>query len=149
MAQDTTNYNLKKYEETDTTMASRLDQNSNMDVIDAELANRLDKTVGGTVAGDVIFNGDITATKYSGGTLTIPASGWSTDGAGDYPRYITISIAGITADHWVEIVITKDDLAIANDAEICPTVEEVAGGVNLYAKKELSADVSARYKVVI
>ncbi len=123
--------------------------------------NQWFEDVQNTLSGDVAANllnlintntsaiADINSERELTGTLTIPASGWSTDGAGDYPRYITISIADITADHWVEISIDREDLETANDAEICPTIEEVAGGVKLYAKKELSADVSARYKVVI
>ena len=80
-------------------------------------------------------------------TGTIPATAW-VDNTGDYDKKLDFDISGIVAADWVDVAIDKDSIDIASDAEICPTVEEYAGGITVFAQYVPASSISISYKIV-
>lgn len=59
--------------------------------------------------------------------LTIPATGWQTDGSVSYPYYIDLSITGIKESDCIGVTVSPDDYDAAKAA--CFTITETKNGI--------------------
>jgi len=80
-------------------------------------------------------------------TGSIPTTGWVAN-TGDYALKNDITISGILATDWIDIVIDKDSHDIAGDAEICPTVTEGTDTVTMYCNTAPTEAIPFKWKVV-
>lgn len=95
------------------------------------------------VKGDVYLAG-----RYIKKTASIPTSGWESV-SGAYPKRYKLMVDGLKATDYLDIVIDKASMAVAQKAELCPSVEESEGYAYIYAKKVPTSALSVSYKVVI
>lgn len=88
------------------------------------------------------------ADKQTSVSLTIPKTGWSDDAAStSYPKYIDITVAGITAKDSVNIAISPSSMDAAIACGMCPTNETSAGKIRIRAKSVPSANIQAEYRL--
>ena len=76
--------------------------------------------------------------------VTIPVSGWSDDGAADYPKRYDIALSGVTANDRADVIIAPGSLGTATDCGLCPTTETRSGGVRVRAASVPDAAISAQ-----
>ncbi len=88
--------------------------------------------------------------KHNKQPITISTSNWvSTSAHGDYKYYKDVIVENLTSNDYVDITVNIDDLEVANEAGICPTVEEMDGKVRIYAESVPSEDILVTIKVVM
>lgn len=76
--------------------------------------------------------------------LTIPNTGWQTDGSVSYPYYIDIPISGVTENDCIGVVVSPDDYDAAKAA--CFTMTESKNGIPRLRARNIPAKVlSASY----
>lgn len=100
-------------------------------------------------ASDIEITDNVTfPAKFSKKTASIPSSGWESV-SGAYPKRYKLMVDGLKATDYLDIVIDKASMAVAQKAELCPTVEEGEGYAYIYAKRVPTSALSVSYKVVI
>lgn len=85
------------------------------------------------------------ADKVAVKSLTIPASGWTSDNS-VFPKYVDIAISGLTADDVVCVIIPPS--AAAKAAGICTVSESLAGKLRIRAQYVPTAAITATYYIV-
>lgn len=103
--------------------------------------------VASTAAKSIEEMGSTKADKVKVIPLTIPADGWASDSVAGCPYYLDITVAGLTADDCVAVVIAPASAQAAMDAGMTCT-ESMAGKLRLRAKKAPAAALSASYYIV-
>lgn len=78
------------------------------------------------------------ADKPSGMCVTIPATGWKSDGTAGYPRYYDIEAVGVTAIDRVSVDLSTASQDAAAACGLCPACETLGGKIRFRA-----ADVPA------
>ncbi len=91
-----------------------------------------------------VIDGAVAALSPTTGALVIPTTGWEAHAAGGYKKYVAVE--GVSPAFWVDLVVDKLHQTIAQTAEINPTVEEVDGGIILYAAHIPTAAISVEYR---
>ena len=81
------------------------------------------------------------------GTSTITTTGWVAN-TGDYALKLDLAITGILVTDMVDVVLDKDSLDVAGDAEMASTAESYAGGVTFYAQTAPALAIPFSWKVV-
>lgn len=90
---------------------------------------------------------DEKAAKTTQVALSIPASGWASDGLSGCPYYRDFSVSGLTANDIVGLVIEPSSAAVAHTAGLVCT-ESRAGVLRLRTMRIPSAAISASYYII-
>jgi len=85
--------------------------------------------------------------KFSAVAVTLPASGWASDGTVGYPYYCDLPVEGITAKDRVEVTISPAGLGTAFSCGLCPTNETLEGKIRIRAAGVPEKDIPAEYWV--
>ena len=80
-------------------------------------------------------------------SLTIPASGWSSDSTAGCPYYLDIPVSGLTANDCVAVVVAPTCAKTALTAGLTST-ESFAGKLRLRAQQTPTAAITAVYYIV-
>ena len=90
---------------------------------------------------------DEKAAKTTQVAMSIPASGWASDGLSGCPYYRDFSVSGLTANDIVGLVVEPASAAVAHTAGLVCT-ESRAGVLRLRAMRIPSAAISASYYII-
>ena len=80
-------------------------------------------------------------------SVTIPATGWSTDSTAVYPKYCDITISGLTANDVARVNLSTAEQATAVACGLCPTCETMSGKLRLRAVSVPAASMAAQCRV--
>lgn len=101
----------------------------------------------GTVADALVEMAEVKADKVEPFVLTIPKTGWSAEPAAtaftDYPKFINISVKGVTARDVANVTIKPSSLKVASACGICPVSETLDGKIRLRSVDDPSDAISA------
>ncbi len=79
------------------------------------------------------------------GSLTIPASGWSSDSTATYSKYYDVAVSGITASDRASVDLAPASAATAVKCGLCPACETLAGKIRIRAVSVPTASMTANY----
>lgn len=85
--------------------------------------------------------------KSLSGSITIPSTGWGSDGTASYPKYYDISISGVTILDRPSIDVAPFSMETAVACGFCPTCESLNGKVRVRAATIPAASISAEYTI--
>ena len=91
--------------------------------------------------------GKTKADKVNIMSLTIPASGWSSDSTAGCPYYLDIPVSGLTANDCVAVVVAPTCAKTALTAGLTST-ESFAGKLRLRAQQTPTDAITAVYYIV-
>ena len=73
-------------------------------------------------------------THVSTGTVSVPATGWSSDSTAIFPKYYDLSISGILATDRVDLIVAIASLDTALKCGLCGVTEASAGKVRIRSR---------------
>lgn len=85
------------------------------------------------------------ADKVSGVLVTIPATGWESDGTAGYPRYYDIKAAGVTAMDRASVDLSPTSQGTAAACGLCPACETLEGKIRLRAANAPAVAMTANF----
>lgn len=114
-----------------------------------QLAVQVQSAIGevAQAAADAVTAVAAKADKVEVVSLSIPASGWSTDSTAACPCYKDVAISGLTAADVVAVVVAPSSTAVAAAAGLA-TTESRAGVLRLRAQRAPTAAISASYYII-
>jgi len=80
--------------------------------------------------------------------ITITAADWTSSDSESYNYEVDVTVAGITTETDVVVKVDKDDLDIANIANLSIIVETSEDTLKFYSDIIPTTDITAYYKVV-
>ena len=91
----------------------------------------------------------VKANKPLAVSVTIPTTGWQTDGTecATYPQYYDIPVEGVTPKDIPRLCIARTSEAAANDCGMSRTCETVAGAIRIWAGSVPTAEIQAEYVI--
>lgn len=87
-------------------------------------------------------------THVSTGTVSVPATGWSSDSTAIFPKYYDLSISGILATDRVDLIVAIASLDTALKCGLCGVTEASAGKVRIRSRTVPTAAISLQYWVM-
>lgn len=107
-------------------------------------AKKINFLISGGAGGFTLNDTQLTALTAS---VTIPASGWSSDSTATYPKYYDIAVTGVTDKDRASVDIAPAGMAAAVACGLCPVTETLADKIRIRAASVPSSSIAAKYWV--